>query len=101
VSIRPERVEFKPEMMPPGAHTLEAEVLEFIYMGDIFRTRLRVAGEDDFVLKIAQHPRADAGWNRARKSASAGRRRMRARWTRPDDPPARGQPQRTKHGRLR
>ena len=51
VSIRPERVEFKPELMPPGAHTLEAEVLEFIYMGDIFRTRLRVAGSDDFVIK--------------------------------------------------
>ena len=26
VSIRPERVEFKPEMMPAGAHTIDAEV---------------------------------------------------------------------------
>jgi len=26
-------------------------VLEFIYMGDLFRTRLRVAGTDDFVIK--------------------------------------------------
>ena len=51
VSIRPERVEFKPEMMPPGAHMIDAEVLEFIYMGDLFRTRLRVAGHDDFVIK--------------------------------------------------
>ncbi|MGO4909167.1 ABC transporter ATP-binding protein [Pseudorhodobacter sp. W20_MBD10_FR17] len=51
VSIRPERVEFKPEMMPAGAHMIEAEVLEFIYMGDLFRTRLRVAGHDDFVIK--------------------------------------------------
>ena len=51
VSIRPERVEFKPEMMPPGAHTIGAEVLEVIYMGDIFRTRMRVAGSDDFVMK--------------------------------------------------
>ncbi|MCB5410590.1 ABC transporter ATP-binding protein [Pseudogemmobacter faecipullorum] len=51
VSIRPERVEFKSEMMPAGAHTLEAEVLEVIYMGDILRTRLRVAGSDDFVMK--------------------------------------------------
>jgi putative spermidine/putrescine transport system ATP-binding protein len=51
VSIRPERVEFKPEMMPPGAHMIEAEVLEVIYMGDIFRTRLRVAGTEDFVMK--------------------------------------------------
>ncbi|MGQ0611213.1 MAG: ABC transporter ATP-binding protein [Paracoccaceae bacterium] len=52
VSIRPERVEFKPEMMPPGAHTIEAVVLEVIYMGDILRARLRVAGSDDFVMKM-------------------------------------------------
>ena len=51
VSIRPERVEFKPELMPPGAHTVEAEVLDVIYMGDILRTRLRVAGSEDFVMK--------------------------------------------------
>ncbi|MEA5161802.1 ABC transporter ATP-binding protein [Cereibacter johrii] len=51
VSIRPERVEFKPEMLPPNAHLIDAEVLEFIYMGDIFRTRLRVAGSEDFVIK--------------------------------------------------
>ena len=51
VSIRPERVEFKPEMLAPNATTLDAEVLEFVYMGDQFRTRLRVAGQDDFVLK--------------------------------------------------
>jgi putative spermidine/putrescine transport system ATP-binding protein len=51
VSIRPERVEYRAEMLPEGAHTVEAEVLEFIYMGDIFRTRLRVAGTDDFVIK--------------------------------------------------
>jgi putative spermidine/putrescine transport system ATP-binding protein len=52
VSIRPERVEFKPEMMPPGAHTLSAEVVEIIYMGDILRAVLRVAGADDFVMKM-------------------------------------------------
>ena len=51
VSIRPERVEFKPEMMPPGAHMIDAEVLEVVYMGDIFRTRMRVAGSDEFVMK--------------------------------------------------
>ncbi len=51
ISIRPERVEFKPERLPTGAHTIEAEVLEFIYMGDIFRTRLRVAGNDNFIMK--------------------------------------------------
>ncbi len=52
VSIRPERVEFKPEMMPPGAHTIDAEVVEIIYMGDILRAVLRVAGVDDFVMKM-------------------------------------------------
>jgi putative spermidine/putrescine transport system ATP-binding protein len=52
VSIRPERVEFKPEMMPEGAHTIGAEVLEVIYMGDILRARLRVAGTDEFVMKM-------------------------------------------------
>jgi putative spermidine/putrescine transport system ATP-binding protein len=51
VSIRPERVEYKPEALPADAHTLDAEVLEFIYMGDIFRTRLRAAGAEDFVIK--------------------------------------------------
>ncbi|QCO56691.1 ABC transporter ATP-binding protein (plasmid) [Pseudorhodobacter turbinis] len=51
VSIRPERVEFKADMMPADAHMIDAEVLEFIYMGDLFRTRLRVAGHDDFVIK--------------------------------------------------
>ncbi|MFV0384629.1 ABC transporter ATP-binding protein [Paracoccus sp. (in: a-proteobacteria)] len=51
VSIRPERVEFKAELMPAGAHTVEAEVLEVVYMGDILRTRLRVAGSDSFVMK--------------------------------------------------
>lgn len=52
VSIRPERVEFKPEMMPEGAHMIEAEVLEVIYMGDILRVVMRVAGANDFVMKI-------------------------------------------------
>ena len=52
VSIRPERVEFKPSMMPADAHTVDAEVMEVIYMGDILRARLRVAGSDDFVMKM-------------------------------------------------
>ena len=56
VSIRPERVEFNKTRLMEGAHTLKAEVLEFIYMGDIFRTRLRVAGIDDFVVKTRNAP---------------------------------------------
>lgn len=56
VSIRPERVEFNKQRLQEGAHTLKAEVLEFIYMGDIFRTRLRVAGNDNFVIKSRNAP---------------------------------------------
>jgi putative spermidine/putrescine transport system ATP-binding protein len=56
VSIRPERVEVNKSRLKPGAHTLKAEVLEFIYMGDIYRTRLRVAGNDDFVIKTRNAP---------------------------------------------
>ena len=56
VSIRPERVEYNKDRLQDGAHTLKAEVLEFIYMGDIFRTRLRVAGNDEFVIKTRNAP---------------------------------------------
>ena len=56
VSIRPERVEYNKDRMNPDAHMLKAEVLEFIYMGDIFRTRLRVAGTDNFVVKTRNAP---------------------------------------------
>ncbi|NDW53530.1 ABC transporter ATP-binding protein [Aliiroseovarius sp. PrR006] len=56
VSIRPERVEYNKERLQEGAHTLRAEVLEFIYMGDIFRTRLRVAGNDEFIIKTRNAP---------------------------------------------
>ena len=56
VSIRPERVEMNKDRLQEGAHLLKAEVLEFIYMGDIFRTRLRVAGNEDFVMKTRNAP---------------------------------------------
>ncbi|WP_163848132.1 ABC transporter ATP-binding protein [Pseudooceanicola aestuarii] len=56
VSIRPERVEYNRDRLSDDAHTLKAEVLEFIYMGDIFRTRLRVAGKDDFIIKTRNAP---------------------------------------------
>ena len=39
-------------MMPPGAHTIEAKVAEVVYMGDILRARLAVAGSDNFVMKM-------------------------------------------------
>jgi putative spermidine/putrescine transport system ATP-binding protein len=56
VSIRPERVEYNRDRLSPDAHTLKAEVLEFIYMGDIFRTRLRVGGNDEFIVKTRNAP---------------------------------------------
>ncbi|WP_319825277.1 ABC transporter ATP-binding protein [Thalassovita sp.] len=56
VSIRPERVEFNKARLQEGAHLLKAEVLEFIYMGDVFRTRLRVAGNDEFIIKSRNAP---------------------------------------------
>lgn len=58
VSIRPERVEFNKDRLNPDAHTLKAKVLEFIYMGDIFRFRLSVAGNDDFIVKTRNAPDA-------------------------------------------
>lgn len=64
VSIRPERVEMDRSRLAPNAHTLKAEVLEFIYMGDIYRTRLRVAGNEDFIIKTrnaADQPRLQPG----------------------------------------
>lgn len=33
-------------------------MLEFIYMGDLFRVRLKVAGNDDFVMKYRNAPDA-------------------------------------------
>ena len=54
VSIRPERVEVVGLIGDDTSgfgHTVEAEVLEFIYMGDVFRIRLRVAGSENFIVK--------------------------------------------------
>lgn len=56
VSIRPERVETDMKRLPEGGYTISAEVLEFIYMGDVFRTRLKVAGNDDFIVKSRNSP---------------------------------------------
>jgi putative spermidine/putrescine transport system ATP-binding protein len=58
VSIRPERVEYKARSASARTPHIrcKAEVLEFIYMGDIFRTRLRVAGNDEFVIKTRNAP---------------------------------------------
>jgi putative spermidine/putrescine transport system ATP-binding protein len=51
VSIRPERVAINPTAEDGCAPLLEAEVIEFIYMGDTLRTRLRVGDNMQFVVK--------------------------------------------------
>jgi len=56
LSIRPERVETNKDRLMPGSHTLKAKVLEFIYMGDVFRTRLEVAGNREFIMKTRNAP---------------------------------------------
>lgn len=56
VSIRPERVEFEQHRLQEDANLMKGEVLEFIYMGDTFRTRLRVAGNDNFIIKSRNAP---------------------------------------------
>jgi putative spermidine/putrescine transport system ATP-binding protein len=51
MSLRPERVEVNPKRgsMP---NILEGRIEELIYLGDHIRTRMTVAGRDDFVVKI-------------------------------------------------
>ena len=56
VSIRPERVETDKSRLNTDAHLIRAEVLEVIYMGDVHRTRLRVAGNDSFIAKTRNAP---------------------------------------------
>ncbi|MGY6705234.1 ABC transporter ATP-binding protein [Roseinatronobacter sp.] len=56
VSIRPERVEANKDRLAEDAHTIKAEVKEFIYMGDVFRTRLKVAGNENFIMKTRNAP---------------------------------------------
>ena len=50
LSLRPERVTVNPGEGTPNA--FEAEVEELIYLGDHIRTRVRVCGNDEFVIKI-------------------------------------------------
>ena len=58
VSVRPERVAVATPSVKPGCgiNRLKAEVMESVYLGDMFRTRLRVAGREDFVIKFHNAP---------------------------------------------
>jgi putative spermidine/putrescine transport system ATP-binding protein len=51
LSLRPERVTIGPEAgsLP---NIFDAEVQELIYLGDHIRTRVKVCGHDDFVVKV-------------------------------------------------
>jgi putative spermidine/putrescine transport system ATP-binding protein len=65
LSLRPERVTVNPS---EGAtpNVLDAKVQELIYLGDHIRTRMSVAGNDDFVVKIpnnAGHATLSEGTN--------------------------------------
>jgi putative spermidine/putrescine transport system ATP-binding protein len=54
LSVRPERVTIDPKM-GPSMNVLEGRIKELIYLGDHIRTRMSVAGHDDFIVKIANN----------------------------------------------
>jgi putative spermidine/putrescine transport system ATP-binding protein len=49
LSLRPERVMIEPGDLP---NAFDAQVRELIYLGDHIRTRVRLCGNDEFVIKI-------------------------------------------------
>jgi len=54
LSVRPERVTINPKKSP-SMNVLEGRIKELIYLGDHIRTRMSVAGHDDFIVKIANN----------------------------------------------
>jgi len=52
LSLRPERVVIRPSSDGAMANVFDAEVLELIYLGDHIRTRVRVCGSDEFIVKV-------------------------------------------------
>ena len=52
LSIRPERISLQAKK-PRGGNALEGVVEELIYLGDHIRCRLKVAGNDEFIVKLA------------------------------------------------
>ncbi len=50
LSIRPERVLLGPDAT---SNAMEGHVVELIYLGDHIRCRMEVAGNDDFIVKVA------------------------------------------------
>ena len=73
MSLRPERVEVNPKR-GTVPNIMEGRIEELIYLGDHIRTRMTVAGHDDFIVKIpntyGHEPLAEGsttkiGWNTA------------------------------------
>ena len=73
LSLRPERVEIE----PAKGHTdnaITGEILELIYLGDHIRTRMNVAGNEEFIVKapnsaghvpLAEGAKVNVGWQAA------------------------------------
>jgi len=55
LSIRPERVLIDPDESS-GPRSIDAQVQELIYLGDHIRCRMTVAGNDEFIVKVANAP---------------------------------------------
>ena len=51
LSVRPERVIINPKG-PESEEAIEGRIEELIYLGDHIRTRMTVAGHDDFIVKL-------------------------------------------------
>ncbi len=73
MSLRPERVLINPQS-GSVPNVMEGRIEELIYLGDHIRTRMTVAGHDDFIVKIpntyghetlAEGTTAKIGWNTA------------------------------------
>lgn len=71
LSLRPERVMVNPKR-GEVPNTLKGEIKELIYLGDHIRTRMEVAGHDDFIVKVpntyghaalAEGTKATIGWH--------------------------------------
>ena len=70
LSLRPERVEIEPTKKSTD-NVLTGEIKELIYLGDHIRTRMNIAGNDEFIVKVpnsaghkplAEGAKINVGW---------------------------------------
>jgi len=73
LSLRPERVEIEPSKGQTD-NAITGEILELIYLGDHIRTRMNVAGNTEFIVKVpnsagnkplAEGAKVNVGWQAA------------------------------------